>query len=90
MTALGKPEVLALEEISKPSLEQASEVLVRLQAAGINPIDTKLREKGPFISGLSPTVLGCDGAGIIEQVGSGVQDFQPGDAVYSGAPMRAS
>lgn len=82
MTTPGGVDVLTLEDVPKPTIEQPYEVLVRLHAAGVNPIDTKLRAGGPFLSEQSPTILGCDGAGVVEQVGSAVQGFQPGDAVY--------
>jgi NADPH2:quinone reductase len=57
-------------------------MLVRLKAAGINPIDTKLRKRGTFYPDRMPAVLGCDGAGIVEEVGAAVQRFRPGDEVY--------
>ncbi len=55
---------------------------MRLRAAGINPIDTKLRKRGTFYPNQMPAILGCDGAGIIEAVGANVQKFQVGDEVY--------
>lgn len=81
MTAPGGPEVLKLEERPGPRLERDTDVLVRLKAAGLNPLDTKMRAKS--IYGLSPpAVLGCDGAGVVQAVGPQVMDFQPGDEVY--------
>lgn len=82
MTAPGSPEVLQLQEIPQPSILGNREVLVRLVAAGVNPIDTKLRQRGTFYPDQMPAILGCDGAGIVEAVGTGVQRFRPGDAVY--------
>ncbi|WP_066424833.1 zinc-dependent alcohol dehydrogenase family protein [Anabaena sp. 4-3] len=82
MTAPGSPEVLQLREVPKPSILSNTEVLVRLIAAGVNPIDTKLRQRGTFYPEQMPAILGCDGAGIVEAVGAGVQKFRPGDAVY--------
>ncbi|AFY47133.1 Zn-dependent oxidoreductase, NADPH:quinone reductase [Nostoc sp. PCC 7524] len=82
MTAPGSPEVLQLQEIPQPSILGNREVLVRLVAAGVNPIDTKLRQRGTFYPDQMPAILGCDGAGIVEAVGTGVQLFRPGDAVY--------
>lgn len=78
----GNPDVLRLAEIPKPTLEKETELLIKLKAAGINPIDTKLRQRGTLFPEPSPHVLGCDGAGIIEAVGSGVTRFKPGDEVY--------
>jgi NADPH2:quinone reductase len=81
MTAPGNPDVLQLQEIPKPT-PRNRELLVRLVAAGINPLDTKLRKRGTFYPEQMPAILGCDGAGIVESVGSGVEKFHPGDEVY--------
>jgi NADPH:quinone reductase len=83
MTAAGSPDVLQIQEITNPGVPVGNtELLVRLVAAGINPIDTKLRQRGTFYPDQMPAVLGCDGAGVVEAVGAGVQRFRPGDAVY--------
>jgi NADPH:quinone reductase len=83
MTAPGSPEVLQIKEITNPAVPVGdTELLVRLVAAGINPIDTKLRQRGTFYPQQMPAILGCDGAGVVEAVGAGVQRFRPGDAVY--------
>lgn len=81
MTAAGSPEVLQLEELPKP-IPGNTELLVRLVAAGVNPIDTKLRQRGTFYSDRLPAILGCDGAGVVAAVGAGVERFVPGDEVY--------
>jgi len=78
----GTPEVLKLQDIPAPTIQKETEVLVRLRAAGVNPIDTKLRGRGTFYPDRTPHVLGCDGAGVVEAVGSGVQSFQVGDEVF--------
>jgi NADPH2:quinone reductase len=82
ISAPGNPEVLQLGQVPDPVIQQPSEMLVRLKAAGINPIDTKLRNRGTFFPDRMPAILGCDGAGIIEAIGSGVTRFQVGDEVY--------
>jgi NADPH:quinone reductase len=82
MTATGRPDVLQVQTLPNPTLEQETQLLVRLKAAGVNPIDTKLRQRGTFYPAQMPAVLGCDGAGIVEAVGAGVQQFRVGDAVY--------
>ena len=82
MTAAGEPEVLQLQEVPEPQIQNDTEILVRLQAAGVNPLDTKLRRRGTFYSDQMPAILGCDGAGVVEAVGSGVQRFRVGDEVY--------
>ncbi|MBD2387491.1 zinc-dependent alcohol dehydrogenase family protein [Cylindrospermum sp. FACHB-282] len=81
MTAAGKPEVLQLQEIPKPTPGNR-ELLVRLVAAGINPLDTKIRSRSTFYPEQMPAILGCDGAGIVEAVGADVQQFRLGDEVY--------
>jgi NADPH:quinone reductase len=78
----GNPEVLKLQDIPDPTIQKATDVLVRLRAAGVNPIDTKLRSRGTFYPQQTPHVLGCDGAGVIEVVGAGVRDFHVGDEVF--------
>jgi len=82
MTATGSPQVLEPRELPKPAVRQAGQVLVRLKAAGVNPIDTKLRRNGTFHPELLPAILGCDGAGVIEAVADDVTGFHPGDEVY--------
>lgn len=82
MTAPGNPEVLQLHDVAPPQIQQSTELLVRLKAAGVNPIDTKLRKRGTFYPDRMPAILGCDGAGVVEAVGAGVQQFQVGDEVY--------
>lgn len=82
MTSPGSPDVLQLQNIPKPSAVGDTEILVKLHAAGVNPIDTKLRQRGTFYPDQMPAILGCDGAGVVEAVGAGVQRFGVGDAVY--------
>jgi NADPH:quinone reductase len=82
MNAPGDPGVLTFREVPEPKIKQPTQILVRLKACGINPIDTKLRGRGTFFSEQMPAILGCDGAGIVEAVGSGVEQFKPGDEVY--------
>lgn len=82
MTAVGGSQVLQLQEIPAPVIQKQTEILVRLKAAGVNPIDTKIRKRGSFYPDKTPTVLGCDGAGIVEAVGTAVEKFKPGDEVY--------
>ena len=82
MTAAGEPEVLQLIEMPGPVVQRETELLVRLKAAGVNPIDTKLRRRGTFYPERMPAILGCDGAGIVEAVGGAVSQFRPGDEVY--------
>lgn len=82
MTAAGEPEVLQIDELPVPELPGPSHIRVRLHAAGVNPVDTKLRKNGTYYPDRMPAVLGCDGAGVVETVGAAVTRFKPGDEVY--------
>ncbi|MGR8980262.1 MAG: zinc-dependent alcohol dehydrogenase family protein [Gammaproteobacteria bacterium] len=82
MTAVGGPEVLTPQDLSEPSICSSTEIKVRLHAAGVNPIDTKIRRKGIFYSNPLPAILGCDGAGEVVAIGSAVNRFKPGDKVW--------
>lgn len=82
--AFGGPEVLKIEEIEIPQPEP-DEVLVRVHAAGINPVDYKIRDGGyPSVTSQQlPKILGRDVAGIIERCGGAVTRWKEGDAVYA-------
>lgn len=82
MPAAGEPDVLTPAHIPLPEIDTPTQVRIRLHAAGVNPIDTKLRRNGTFYPDHYPAILGCDGAGVVESAGSDVQRFKPGDAVY--------
>ncbi|MCG8067366.1 MAG: zinc-dependent alcohol dehydrogenase family protein [Candidatus Thiodiazotropha taylori] len=79
---LGEPEVLNVEDIPEPVIQNPTEIKVRIMAAGVNPIDTKLRQRGVFTDDGLPAVLGCDGAGVVIECGDAVTDFRPGDEVW--------
>jgi NADPH2:quinone reductase len=81
MTAVGGPEVLELAELPEPELTGDHDVLVGMRAAGINPVDYKLRAQGT-IGGSLPAILGWDGAGVVERIGPAVSRVRPGDEVY--------
>ncbi|MGP3690611.1 NADP-dependent oxidoreductase [Streptomyces sp. IBSNAI002] len=81
---LGGPEVLRIIETPRPD-PGFGEILVRVSAAGVNPIDAKTRESGAFL-GEPPFILGWDVSGVVEAVGPGVRLFAPGDEVY-GMPL---
>jgi NADPH2:quinone reductase len=82
MTGPGGPEVLEFVDIPDPEITHPGQVKVRLYAAGVNPIDTKLRGRGVFFENAYPAVLGCDGAGEIVAIGDAVVDFDVGDRVW--------
>ncbi len=77
----GGTDVLELKNIPTPAITHPTDVLVKLKAAGINPVDAKFR-RGMYPVNQLPAILGCDGAGIIEAVGKNVKRFKPGDEVY--------
>jgi NADPH:quinone reductase-like Zn-dependent oxidoreductase len=77
---LGPPQVLRLVELPDPE-PGPTEVLVRVAAAGVNPVDWKTRAKGGFL-GEPPFTVGWDVAGTVERVGLGVTRFAPGDRVF--------
>ena len=86
----GPPEVVKVEEIAKP-VPAADEVLVRVHAAAVNPLDWHYMRGEPYIMRLGSgfgrpkeTRLGVDFAGTVEAVGAGVTRFKPGDAVFGG------
>ena len=79
----GAPEVLVYEDVPKPE-PAAGEVLVKVHATSVNPIDWKVRAghlRG-FRDYPLPFILGWDVSGVVESVGSGVTGFKPGDEVY--------
>jgi NADPH2:quinone reductase len=82
LTGAGGTDMLKFTEVPDPVIEGSQEVLVRLHAAGINPVDYKLRKAGGFYSDRLPLILGCEGAGVVEEVGKGVTKFNVGDEVF--------
>ncbi len=87
----GSPQVVKLEEIAKPTPAD-SEVLVRVRAASVNPLDWHYMSGKPYV--MRPMVglgapedirLGVDFAGTVEAVGKNVTRFKPGDDVFGGA-----
>jgi NADPH2:quinone reductase len=80
MTAVGGPEVLLPAEVAELEFGRR-DVRIGLRAAGVNPVDAKLRAHGT-LAGQPPAILGWDGAGVVTDVGADVTRFQPGDEVY--------
>jgi NADPH2:quinone reductase len=69
-------------EVPRPTVG-ANQVLVRISASGVNPLDTKIRAwKAAHAKQPLPAVLGLDMAGTVEEVGPGVRAFSPADEVY--------
>ena len=74
------PRSLVDIDLPKPAPKDR-DLLVRIEAISVNPVDTKVRAPKPQVEA-QPKVLGYDAAGIVEAVGDSVTLFQPGDAVY--------
>lgn len=77
----GDPEVIQFGEVPTP-VPQAGELLVRVRAAAVNPIDTYIRAGVVAMPLPKPFIPGCDFAGTVEAVGPGVTRFRPGDRVW--------
>ena len=77
----GGPDVLKLEDVPEPS-PAAGQVLVRVRAAGVNPVDTYIRSGAHAIKPQLPYTPGLDAAGEVVVVGEGVTRLSPGQRVY--------
>lgn len=82
LTAAGGPEMLRVKDVPVPELPGPEYLRVRLRAAGVNPVDYKLRLKGGYHPERLPVILGCDGAGVVDKIGNQVNRFKPGDEVF--------
>ncbi len=83
INAFGGRDVLQYTEVPNPTPDEG-EVLVRVKAAGVNPVDWKIRA-GHLKDGYPykfPIILGWDLAGVVEQTGYSARRFRPGDEVY--------
>ena len=87
----GPPDVLELQEVDKPAVKD-DQVLVRVQAASVNPLDWHFLRATPFFARLATgllkpkrKILGADLAGRVEAVGGNVKQFQPGDEIVGGS-----
>ncbi|SER96830.1 NADP-dependent oxidoreductase [Lentzea albida] len=84
LTEFGDAEVMSLQELPDPLLGP-DQVLVEVRAAGVNPVDYKIR--AGYLQGLmphhTPLIPGWDVAGVVRAVGIGVQDWEPGDEVLA-------
>ena len=77
----GAPEVLKLEEIADLQPNE-NQILVKIKAAGVNPVDTYVRSGNHATAPTLPFTPGKDGAGIVESVGGKVAKIKAGDRVY--------
>lgn len=89
VTAYGGPDVVAIASLPDPE-PAAGQLLIRVRAASLNPLDAKLRAGAlrRVMPLRFPAVLGFDLAGVVEQVGDGVTGWLPGDRVYGRTDAR--
>ena len=85
----GGPEVLRLEEVTTPK-PGSGEVLVRIHAVGVNPVETYIRAGKYARLPELPYTPGNDGAGVVEKVGADVSEFKSGDRVYTGGSLSGT
>src|SRR5262249_45725405 len=80
----GGPEVLKYEDAPRPEPKE-NEVLIRVMAASINPVDVAIREGylKKLVGDRFPLILGMDAAGVIEKVGTKIDKFKAGDPVIA-------
>jgi len=85
----GGPDTLQLEGVATPQ-PGPGEVLVRIHAAGVNPVETYIRAGTYARLPELPYTPGNDGAGVVEQVGADVSEFNPGDRVYTAGSLSGT
>jgi NADPH2:quinone reductase len=85
----GEPEVLRLEEVPTPQ-PGPGQVLVRMHAIGVNPVETYIRAGTYAYKPALPYTPGNDGAGVVEQIGDSVTEFKPGDRVYTAGSISGT
>ncbi len=83
----GGPEVMQLEDV--PDLT-AGQVVVRVRAIGVNPVDTYIRAGLHAVKPPLPYTPGTDAAGVVESIGEGVTSVAPGDSVYVAGTISGS
>lgn len=89
LTAYGPPEVLEVREVERPEV-RSRDVLIEVHAAGVNPIDWKIRRgyQRAVIPYKLPHTLGMDASGVVAAVGDAVTRFSVGDEVYTSPTHR--
>ena len=85
----GEPEVLRLEQVPTPQ-PGSGQALVRMQAIGVNPVETYIRAGTYSYKPALPYTPGNDGAGVVEQIGDSVTEFKPGDRVYTAGSISGT
>jgi len=85
----GGPDVLRIEEVPDPRPD-SGQLLVRIKAAGINPVDTYIRSGAYARKPSLPYTPGTDAGGVVEAVGAGVKGFKAGDRVYTNGSITGT
>lgn len=85
----GGPEVLRLEEVDDPR-PGSGQVVVRVRAAGVNPVDTYIRSGMHRVKPSTPYTPGSDAAGVVESIGEGVSGVAAGDRVYTSGTLTGA
>ncbi len=85
----GPPEVMHIEEIGDPKPGR-DQVVVRIYAIGVNPVDTYIRSGSYAIRPILPYTPGMDAAGVVEAAGEDVSRVLPGDRVYTAGTLSGS
>lgn len=85
----GGPEVLRFEDAPDPQ-PAAGQVLVRVRAVGVNPVDTYIRAGGHAVKPPLPFTPGLDAAGVVEALGEGVTSVSAGDRVYTAGSLSGT
>jgi len=85
----GGPEVLRLEEMPTPQ-PGPGQVLVRMHAIGVNPVETYIRAGTYAYKPALPYTPGNDGAGVVEEIGDAVTEFRSGDRVYTAGSLSGT
>src|SRR5947208_241101 len=85
----GDPEVLRLEEVPTPRPGDG-QMVVQMSAIGVNPVETYIRAGTYALKPALPYTPGNDGAGVVEQGGADVNEFKPGDRVYTAGSLSGT
>src|SRR5437762_5506664 len=85
----GGPEVLKYEEVPRPEPKE-DQILVRVMAAGVNPVDALIRSGmfAKYEKDVFPIIPGADIAGVIDKVGSKITKFEAGDPVFAYVSLK--
>src|SRR5437588_2715680 len=84
----GGPEVLKVEDVPDPK-PGPGQLVVRIHAAGVNPVETYVRA-GKYGPRQFPFTPGTDAGGVVEALGDGVKSFRPGDRVYTAGSLSGA